>query len=144
MPTFNPEFMRQIIMDHYQYPRNKTKKEDAGYASIHMHSDSCIDDFTIQAKIQDDKIVDLCYDGSGCTISTSSTSIMSELLKGKTITEANEIIHQYFHMIHAEPYEEDVLLEANAFKNTYRQANRIKCATIGWNAIDEIIKKHNQ
>jgi nitrogen fixation NifU-like protein len=139
MPTFNPSLMREIIMDHYQYPRNKKLKNQENYTDIHMHSDSCIDDFHIQALIENGVIKDVCFDGVGCTISTSSTSIMTELLIGKTIEEAKEIVNNYFNMIHEQPYDEDKLEEANAFKNTSKQANRIKCATIGWNAIKEII-----
>ena len=57
-----------------------------------MHSDSCIDDFEIQVKVENNVIKDVRFDGVGCTISTASTSVMTELLMNKTIKEANEII----------------------------------------------------
>ncbi|HHU27678.1 TPA: SUF system NifU family Fe-S cluster assembly protein [bacterium] len=141
MPTFNPMLARQIIMDHYEYPRNKKLIDEDGYQKIHMHSDSCIDDFEIQVKVENNVIKDVRFDGVGCTISTASTSVMTELLMNKTIKEANEIIENYFKMIHEEPYDEDLLEEANAFKNTSKQASRIRCATIGWNGVNEIINK---
>lgn len=99
MSNIDPMLMRQIIMDHYDYPRNKELTKDNGYMSRHMASDSCIDDITVQTKISDGKIDDIRFDGVACTISTASTSIMSELLKGKTTQEAKEIIDNYFKMI---------------------------------------------
>ena len=78
MSNIDPMLMRQIIMDHYDYPRNKELTKDNGYMSRHMASDSCIDDITVQTKISDGKIDDIRFDGVACTISTASTSIMSE------------------------------------------------------------------
>ena len=77
--------LRSIIMDHYEYPRNHTLTQDEAYASKHMASASCIDDIEVQAKIVDNKIEDIRFDGTACTIATSSTSVMSELLRDKTV-----------------------------------------------------------
>ena len=66
---------------------------------------------------------------------------MTDLLIGKTTEEAKEIIAAYNKMIDGEGYDEEVLQEAVAFQNTYKQANRIKCATIGWKAISELIEE---
>lgn len=137
----DPEILRELIMDHYQYPHNHKLTEEADYKSVHMASDSCIDDITVQSKIKDGKIEDIRFDGVACTISTASTSIMSELLKGKTTQEAKEIIDNYFKMIDQKEYDEDVLDEAIAFQNVGKQANRINCATIGWKAMREMIKE---
>lgn len=137
----SPEMMRAVIMDHYEYPRNKKLKEKDGYIKVHMDSESCIDDIFIEALIENGIIKDVCFDGIGCTISTASTSIMTELMKDKTIEEAQEIINNYLKMINMEDYDEDLLKEAVVFKNTGRQANRIKCATIGWNGMQELIDK---
>lgn len=133
------EMMRAIIMDHYEYPRNKKLKGEVGYLKVHMDSESCIDDIYIEALIQDGIIKDVCFDGIGCTISTASTSIMSELMIGKSIEEAQIIINNYLNMINMKEYDEEILEEAVVFKNTGRQANRIKCATIGWNGMQELI-----
>ena len=141
MSNIDPMLMRQIIMDHYDYPRNKKLTDKDGYMSRHMASDSCIDDITVQTKISNGKIDDVRFDGVACTISTASTSIMSELLKGKTTQEAKEIMDNYFKMIDQKEYDEDVLDEAIAFQNVGKQANRINCATIGLKAMREMIKE---
>lgn len=137
----DPTILRQIIMDHYEYPRNHELSEDEEYHQKHMASDSCIDDIYVQSKIKDGVVEDVRFDGVACTISTASTSIMSELLRGKTIQEARVIIDHYFNMIDQLDYDEDALEEAVAFQNVGRQANRIKCATIGWKAIKELIEE---
>ena len=97
----DPEILRELIMDHYQYPHNHKLTEEADYKSVHMASDSCIDDITVQSKIKDGKIEDIRFDGVACTISTASTSMMTDLLKGKSVEEAEAIIYQYFNMIDA-------------------------------------------
>ncbi|MDO4466314.1 MAG: SUF system NifU family Fe-S cluster assembly protein [Bacillota bacterium] len=133
--------LREIIMDHYEYPRNKELIEDTSYLSRHMASDSCIDDITVQSKISNGMIKDIRFDGTACTIATSSTSIMTELLVDKSVEEAKEIVENYFSMIDQKEYDEDLLEEAVAFQNVGKQANRINCATIGWKAMREIIKE---
>ncbi len=132
--------MRQIIMDHYSNPQNKHQPPKEGYEKVHMHSDNCIDDLDIFLLVKDGKIIDACFDGVACTISTSSTDIMCDLLKDKDIEDGRNIIEQFQHMIHEEKFDEGVLEEAIVFINTSKQAARIRCATIGWNAADEILK----
>ncbi len=138
----DPLILRQIIMDHYEYPRNHHLTDDAHYLKAHMSSESCIDDITVMAKIEDNIVTNICFDGVACTISTASTSIMTELLIGKTIEEAEMIVKEYYKMIELLPYDEDILQEAIAFHQVGKQANRIKCATIGFKAIETLIKEH--
>ena len=130
MSNIDPMLMRQIIMDHYDYPRNKELTKDNGYMSRHMASDSCIDDITVQTKISDGKIDDIRFDGVACTISTASTSIMSELLKGKTTQEAKEIMDNYFKMIDQKEYDEDLIIlpiwRSNIFGSVSHQFNDTK------------------
>ena len=140
MPILTNEMMRAIIMDHYSSPLHKHDPEGDGYLKIHMHSDNCIDDIDVFLLSEDGVIKDACFNGIGCTISTSSTDILCELIIGKSEDEALKIIEEYNHMLHEEPYDEDLLEEANAFKNTSKQAARIRCATIGFRAVEEIIK----
>ena len=128
------EMMRSIIMDHSSNPTNKHLPKKEGYEKVHMHSDNCIDDLDIYFLVKDFKVVDACFEGVACTISLSSTDIMCDLLKGKSIIEALYIIEQYQKMMHEEPFDADVLDEAIVFINTSKQAARIRCATIGYNA----------
>jgi nitrogen fixation NifU-like protein len=100
-----------------------------------------VDDIHVALKWQGDKIEDVLFHGVACTISTASTSIMTELLVNKTKQEALYIIDQYIKMIHEIPYDDSVLGDAMVFKNTYKQAARIKCATLGWVGAQQLISK---
>ena len=136
----NPEILRQLIMEHYQHPHNHGLVDDKEYCSIHMASASCIDDLHLQMKIENDIVKDVRFDGIACTISTSSTSIVSDLIKGKTVKEAIHIITEYNKMIDQQPFDEDLLQEAYAFNTVGKQANRIKCAKIGIDGFSELLK----
>lgn len=138
------QFLREIIMDHYQNPRNRGLVNDDSYKKVNMNSETCIDNLDIQVKFDGDKIADVRYDGEACAICTSSTSIMSELVIGKTKEEAQEIIDNYMNMIYEKDYDEDILEEAIAFKNTHKQANRIKCATLGWNGLIKLMEESEE
>ena len=83
-----------------------------------MDSETCIDNIDIQAKIENGVIEDISFDGEACAICTSSTSIMTELLIGKTIDEARVIIENYMNMIFEKDYDPEILEEAIAFYNT--------------------------
>lgn len=140
MLTLTNDMMRSIIMDHYSNPTNKHQPTSDKFVKVHMHSDNCIDDLDIFLQVDNDIVVDACFDGVACTISTASTDIMCDLLKDKSVKDALYAIEQYNHMIHEEPFDSDVLEEAIVFINTSKQAARIRCATIGWNAADMILK----
>lgn len=135
------DMMRSIIMDHYSNPTHKHSPKGEGYKKIHMHSDNCIDDMDIFVLIENGIVKDACFDGVGCTIATSSTDIMCDLLIDKTIDEANYIIEQYNNMIYERPFDEDALDEAIVFVNTSKQASRIRCATIGYRGMESLLKE---
>ena len=146
MSSFNlsPEMMRSIIMDHYQYPHNKRHEASKDYFEIHQESESCVDDIFVMAKIKDGVIEDVCFDGVACAISTAATSVMTDLLKGKSVDEAEKIIKNYNNMIFEKPYDAELLGEGIAFQNVHKQANRIRCATIGWDGISKLIEQSKQ
>ncbi len=137
----DPTILRELIMDHYQYPHNHKLTRSDLYRSVHMASESCIDDITVESKIENGVIQDIRFEGEACTISTSSTSVMTDLLIGRTVEEAKQIIDNYFSMVDGKEYDPDLLQEALIMKNVHKQANRIKCATIGWKAMKQMIEE---
>ena len=140
--SLSPQMMRQIIMDHYDNPQFKhAPKDGKEYEEVHMSSANCIDDVTIYVESENGVVKDCFFDGVACTISTASTDIMCSLMIGKNTDEAKYIIKQYENMIHEESYDESVLDEAIVFMNTSKQAARIKCATIGWDAMKQILDR---
>lgn len=129
---------RQVIMDHYKNPRNKGLK---GYKNIHYKNPSCGDDITIEAKIEDGVLKEVNHQGMGCSICCSSASVLTELVKGKTVEETQEIINKYFKMLVGEEIEnEEVLEDALVYQGVSKFPARIKCATIAWKALEQLIK----
>lgn len=141
--SLSPQMMRQIIMDHYENPQHKVTPNDISkYVTIHMDSTNCIDDIVIYLLVEDEVVKDCSFSGVACTISTASTDIMCSLVIGKSLDDAKYIIEQYKKMIHEEEYDDSVLDEAIVFMNTSKQAARIKCATIGWDGLEDLLDKH--
>lgn len=134
---------RAIIIDHYTKAHNRGLVEDERYNSKHMASSSCIDDITVQMLIDGNAIKDVRFDGRGCAISTSSTSILSDLIKGKSKSEALDIINRYESMLKDGKGGEE-LLEAEAFDTLYKQPNRIKCGLIGVDAMKQMIEESDK
>ncbi len=133
---------REIIMEHYRTPLNKHRTEDKNYQFVNTNNSSCIDNLDIFVKIENNCISDICFDGEACAISTSSTSIMIRNLIGKTIQEAKEYIENFEHMIQEMDYDEDLLKEALAYKEIYKQGNRKHCAYLPYIGIKKILDKY--
>ena len=95
----NNELKRELILDNYNNPVNKGLIKDNTYKQIKKASSSCIDNFTIQIKFNNNIIEDIRFDGEACAIATSSISISINNLIGKTKNEALEIINNYLNMI---------------------------------------------
>ncbi len=131
---------RSIMIEHYQNPLNKGITDTEGYKRVNMNSKTCIDNLDFACKIEDGVIKDLRFDGEACAISTSSASIMSELVKGKRIEEVNVIIENYENMINEKPYNKDLLEEANCYDEIYKQPNRKKCALLPYEGLKKILE----
>ena len=138
----DPNLKRSIILDHYQNPKNKGLIEDDSYIKVNMNNESCIDEVNLMVKIEDDKIIDIRFDGEACAICTSSTSIMIETLIGKTINEAKEIYNNFENMIDEKEYDEKLLESAVVYDDLYKQPNRKKCALLSWWGIKKILDEN--
>ena len=93
---------RQVIMEHHKNPRNKGLVDDASYHTLHLKNPSCGDDIKVQVKFENDKLVDIKHNGTGCSICCSSASVMSEVLKNKSKEEANLVIEDFYRLIKGE------------------------------------------
>lgn len=132
------DLYNQVLKDHRNYPRNKGLIE--GYKTLKAKNPSCGDDVTIQLDIQDGIIKDVRHIGTGCAICCSSSSVMSETLKGKTTKEALEIIEDFYELIKGNyPLNEDRLGDAIVYVNIHNFPPRAKCATLAWRAAGAII-----
>ncbi|MFR9278869.1 nitrogen fixation NifU-like protein [Ezakiella coagulans] len=108
------------------------------------HNPSCGDELTIYAKINDGKIVDASFTGEGCAISKASTSLMIDIIKGKTVDEAKEIIAVFLNMIRGEELTKDELKklkDARVFEGIKKLPARVKCATLSWHTMENLLEK---
>lgn len=135
---------REVILDNYSNPENKGRVEDKDYIYVNTNNSSCIDNIDLFLDVKDNIIKDIKFDGEACAISTASTSIMTKELIGKTLKEAKNFIENFYNMIEERPYDEDLLNEALAFSEIYKQANRKTCATLPYKGILNAIKKYEE
>lgn len=142
------EAVRLLILDHYENPKFFTKDpnklEKQGYCSANANSPSCIDNLTALIKVSNNKISDLKFAGVGCAISTSSTDLMCQLIKNKSIKDAKNIIKNYLNMIDNKPYDKKLIDVLNIYENVNQQVNRINCAKVGIKAINEAIENYEK
>jgi len=144
MKKVSDDFKREIIIDHYENPINKTKtkKISSKYTKGHKDTPSCIDNIDTYVSIEGNKIKDVKFEGVACAISTSSTDIMASILKGKTIEEAKKIITEYLKMVTGEKkFDDEILGDLIVYNGIHKQFNRINCAKIGIEAILDAINK---
>ena len=135
----------ELIMEHSMNSYNKKKLENADYCEV-GHNPNCGDEITLELKLNGDIIEDMAFSGHGCAISQASTSIMIDVLKGKTIKEAKEIIKTFIDMIKRETKSEEELEkleEAIAFRNVANMPARVKCALLAWHTIEDMLNKNN-
>lgn len=137
------ELYNNLIMEHSMNSYNKKKLEKCDFCEK-GHNPNCGDEIELELKLSGNKIEDMAFTGHGCAISQSSTSIMIDVLKGKTIQEAKEIIKIFIEMIKREITNEEELKrleDAIAFKNVSNMPARVKCALLAWHTIDELLEK---
>ena len=135
----------ELIMEHNKNSRNKHSLKDADL-SEHGHNPSCGDDITLELKFDGDTISDAAFTGSGCAISQASTSIMIDLIKGKSIEEALELVETFIAMIKKDikdPQELRKLKDAMALKNISNMPARVKCAVLSWYTLKEALNERN-
>lgn len=132
--NYTKDLYRDIILDHAENPRNLNKNINDKYKSAYLKNPSCGDEITIYVKENNSNIDDITYKVSGCSICKSSTSVMSDLLIGKTIKETKEIITNINQMLVGNDYKEELLKDAIIFEGIKNLPPRIKCALLPYNA----------
>jgi nitrogen fixation NifU-like protein len=126
------ELYTQVIMDHYQRPRNRGKLEGADLEE-HLLNPLCGDEVTVYAVFDGDRVADVKFDGKGCSISLASASMMTERLMGKSREEAEKEIQGFKAMMVGEQ-EFPEMDDLAALKGVIQYPSRIKCATLAWTA----------
>ena len=134
------QLYRSVIMDHYKNPRNKGSL-DENAVTIDMNNPTCGDRIHLTLKVADGVVEDAKFDGEGCSISMSSASMMTQLIKGKKVEEAIELSDIFSKMMMGEEYSDKYDLEdVEALQGVSQFPARIKCATLAWKAMEKGVK----
>jgi nitrogen fixation protein NifU and related proteins len=142
------DLYQELILDHAKRPRNFRDMPDAtGFAD--GHNRLCGDKLRLYVKISDGVIRDIAFKGEGCSISKSSASIMSEMLKGKTLAQAGEIYQKFHHLLTGDQQGEDEtdlesLGKLAAFAGVRKFPVRVKCATLAWHTLQAALAHDSQ
>ena len=135
----------ELVMEHSSNSPHRHTLNNAT-CSAHGHNPNCGDDITLSI-ISDGKVIkDLAFTGVGCAISQSSTSIMIDTLLGKTLQEAKEIIETYLKLISRQKItakQKATLHDAIAFENISNMPARVKCATMPWHTMQDLLNQIN-
>jgi nitrogen fixation NifU-like protein len=132
---------QEVILDHYKRPQHKGLAVTYD-AQVHHVNPSCGDEITLNVTLDGDKVVAITWDGVGCSISQASVSILSDLLLGKSIAEADHILNNFTELMQSKGTMEgdDAILEdAVAMAGVSKFPARIKCALLGWMAYKDAV-----
>ncbi|HZR98585.1 MAG TPA: SUF system NifU family Fe-S cluster assembly protein [Chloroflexota bacterium] len=133
------DLYREIILDHYQSPRNQGRLAAPDVATQGSNP-LCGDEIEVSLVIDDGRIADVAFQGRGCSISQASASMMTESIKGKTIAEAEELLGAFKTIMtdkNAPEADEDTLGDLEALQGVRRYPVRVKCALLAWNVLKE-------
>lgn len=132
------ELYKEIIIDHYNNPRNFGELPNAN-ASAEGANPLCGDEIHLELLVKEGVVEDVKFHGAGCSISRASASMMTEVIKGKRIEDIREISEKFKGMLF-EGKEDEELGELEAFKGVRVVPIRIKCAVLSWNVLEEALK----
>ena len=133
----------EVIGEHSRSPENKGELA-AATVRERGHNPSCGDEITLELQIEDGIIKDAAFTGVGCAISQASTDIMIDLMRGKTVEEAQRLAQLFTSMIKREVIDDaalEELDEAIALKNISNMPARVKCAVLAWHTLEDVLKK---
>jgi nitrogen fixation NifU-like protein len=132
---------QEIILDHYKHPRRRGLREPFD-AEAHHVNPTCGDEVTVRVAIDEagaevPRVADVSYEGQGCSISQASTSVLTDLVVGRTVDEALAVQAEFLRLMQSKGEiqpDEEVLEDAVAFAGVAKYPSRIKCALLGWMA----------
>jgi nitrogen fixation protein NifU and related proteins len=135
------ELYQDIILDHGRHPRNFRAIENPTHKA-QGYNPLCGDRVTVYLRLDGDCIADVSFEGRGCAISTAAASLMTEVLKGKTVDEARRLFAQFRARVTGgelrplpQPLAEEIdRLEPLTGVRAYPA--RVKCATLSWHALE--------
>lgn len=135
------DLYQEVVFDHNRNPRNFRVMADAN-RTVDGYNPLCGDKITLYLKIADGVVADVSFQGQGCAISTASASLLTEIVKGKSEAEAEQLF-ETFHRITTRPDETVNLEELGklaVLAGVRAYPARVKCATLAWHSLQAALK----
>jgi nitrogen fixation NifU-like protein len=139
------DLYRDVIVDHNRNPRNFRPMPDAD-RQADGHNPLCGDKLTVYVKLDGDRIADVSFHGTGCAISVASASLLTESLKGKTVTEAERLYATMHELLTRDDSHVDVpaLGKLGALSGVREFPARVKCASLCWHTLDAALHRQDE
>ena len=140
------ELYQEVILDHNKSPRNFRNIENANHFAK-GHNPLCGDKIDIYLLIEDGVVKDISFQGSGCAISKASASLMTSVLKGKSVDEAEKIFHKFHDLVTGKLDEETGMEELGrlaVFAGVRDFPVRVKCASLAWHTMISALKENEK
>ncbi len=134
---------QDVILDHSKRKLNSGLREPFD-AEVHHVNPTCGDEVTLRVHLDGDVVRDISYDAVGCSISTASASVMTDLMIGRSLADDEATLQEFLAMMRGKgAYEpdEEVLEDAVAFQGTARLSARVKCALLSWMAYQDAVSR---
>ncbi len=131
------ELYQEVILDHNRSPRNFRRMEGAD-KKVEGYNPLCGDHYTVFLKMDGDRIREITFEGAGCAISKASASVMSSVVKGKTVAETEELFREFQRLVTGEidpGTAEEKLGKLAAFSGVSEFPARVKCAILAWHTL---------
>ena len=140
-PALNSLY-QQLILEHYRNPRNKAELPDRT-VEVHMANPVCGDEIRLQLRVENDQISEAKFVGQGCSISQAAVSMMTTLLRGKRLSEADALATRFTQMMHGNPEaaRDPAMGDLRALQGVSKFPVRIKCALLGFDALQEALRR---
>lgn len=130
-----------VVADHSKHPHHHGFLE--GVEQINLNNPTCGDAISLSVKLEDDRIADIAFAGDGCTISTASSSMMTDAVLGKSRAEALELADIFSEMVQGKvDSRQKSLGEASLLAGVSKFPQRIKCSTLAWNALRKALEEN--
>jgi nitrogen fixation NifU-like protein len=138
------ELYRETVVDHYRRPRNRRRLESPTVAHA-GENPFCGDRVEIGLKVDGDRIAEIGFHGAGCAISQASASMLTELVQGGTLAEAEALVDRFVRVIETGQEEgDDALGDAAVLTGVRRFPVRARCALLAWMTLREAIGLHRR
>jgi nitrogen fixation protein NifU and related proteins len=130
---------KEVTLDHYKSPRNKRPLPEATL-SRHKNNPLCGDEITIHARVDHGKVIEVTFEGQGCSISQASASMLTGSVAGRDLEDARSLAGDFREMMEGkqDPDEEE-LGDLMALKGVVRYPVRIKCAVLPWDVFQDVL-----